>query len=163
MVSARRVPSSRSANVASGQLLLIWKSGACGLGLPGAGRMWVGIPALRAKATIAEPPSQQNSLADLTTPPRAAVMDTRFNFGNTASVVAPWRSRATRTGICSAEMPRLADLPPLLRAGRGIPERFPLKDSRMKVSSPSTIPDRTVGLSPDNALRNRCLHRNAVV
>jgi hypothetical protein len=46
-------------------------------------------PALRAKATIAVPPSQQNSLADVTIPPSAAVIDTRFSFGSTASVVAP--------------------------------------------------------------------------
>src|SRR3954463_2457479 len=59
----------------------MWKSGACGLGLPGIGRMWVGMPALRAKATIAVPPSQQNSLTEVTIPPSAAVIDTRFSFG----------------------------------------------------------------------------------
>src|SRR5664279_6383528 len=141
----------------------MWKSGAFALGLPGIGRMWVGIPAGRAKATIAVPPSQQNSLADVTIPPSAAVIDARFSFGSTASVVAPQRSRATRTGICSAEIPRLADLPPLLRALRGMPDRLPLNDSKMKVSSLSTIPDNAPGLSPAREARNRCLHRNAVV
>jgi hypothetical protein len=55
----------------------------------GAGRMCVGIPAPQAKAAIAEPPTQQKSSADMTTPPRAVVMDNRFSFGNTASLVAP--------------------------------------------------------------------------
>src|SRR3954470_3967921 len=60
-------------------------------------------------------------------------------------------------------IPRLADLPPLLRALRGRPDRLPLNDFRMKVSSPSTMPDNTSGLSPAKAARNRCLQRNAVV
>src|SRR4051812_43706147 len=96
--------------------------------------MWTGIAALRAKATMAVPPSQQNWLAGVTAPPRAAVMDARFSLGNTASIVAPLRSRATMTGICSAERPRLAALPPLLREARGMPDRLPLKDSRINVS-----------------------------
>src|SRR3954452_7214411 len=73
--------------------------------------MWTGIAALRAKATMAVPPSQQNWLAGVTAPPRAAVMDARFSLGNTASIVAPLRSRATMTGICSAESPRLTASP----------------------------------------------------
>ena len=55
----------------------------------GIGKTWAAIPARRAKATIAVPPSQQNSLAGVTTPSSAAAIDTRFNFGSTASVVAP--------------------------------------------------------------------------
>src|SRR5271166_3865054 len=97
----------------------MWKSGAFEFGLPGAGRMCAGRPALRAEATIAVPPSQQNSAAGVTTTSGAAVIDTRFDFGSTTSEVTPRRSRATITGICSAAMPRLADLPPLLRAARG--------------------------------------------
>jgi hypothetical protein len=65
------------------------------------------------------------------------------------------------TGICSAERPRLAALPPLVREARGMPDRLPLKDSRMNVSSPSTIPAKFFGWL--RASRNRCLHRNAVV
>src|SRR3978361_209142 len=86
-----------------------------------------------------------------------------FNFGSTASVVAPWRSRATITGICSADRPRLADLPPLLRDFRGMPDRLPLNNSKMNVSSPSTIPVNALGLSPARDARNRCRQRNAVV
>jgi len=52
------------------------------------------MPALRPKATIALRPSQQDWLAEVTRPPSAAAMDTRFSFDRTASVVAPWRSRA---------------------------------------------------------------------
>src|SRR3954462_5597501 len=125
--------------------------------------MWIGIAALRAKATMAVPPSQQNWLAGVTAPPRAAVMDARFSLGNTASIVAPLRSRATMTGICSAQRPRLAALPPLLREARGMPDRLSLKDSRINVSSPSTIPAKFFGLSRLKASRNRCLHRTAVV
>src|SRR3954470_11737260 len=132
--------------------------------------MWTGIAALRAKATMAVPPatmavppSQQNWLAGVTAPPRAAVMDARFSLGNTASIVAPLRSRATMAGNFSAEDPRLAALPPLLREARGMPDRLPLKDSKINVSSPSTIPDKFFGLSRLRASRNRCLHRNAVV
>ena len=62
-------------------------------------------------------------------------------------MVAPVRSRATMTGICSADRPRLAALPPRLRDALGRSRRLPLKDSRMKVSSASTIPDRRGGLS----------------
>src|SRR5689334_1205382 len=43
----------------------------------------------------------------------------------------------------------------------GMPDRLPLNDSRMKVSSPSTIPDKALGLSPASQARNLCLHRNA--
>ena len=50
-----------------------------------------------------------------------------------------------------------------LRGARGRSRRLPLKDSRMKVSSASTIPVRRVGLSRLSADRNRCLQRNAVV
>ena len=59
--------------------------------------------------------------------------------------------------------PPLGGLPPRLREALGRSRRLPLKDSRMKVSSASTIPDRRVGLSKLSADRNRCLHRNAVV
>src|SRR5436853_3261040 len=82
--------------------------GASGLGPPGDGRVWPGMFALRAKPTIALPPSQHSGLSDVTTPPKAAVIEVRFSLGRTAAVVAPLRSRATRTGICSADRPRLA-------------------------------------------------------
>src|SRR4051812_26488080 len=56
-----------------------------------------------------------------------------------------------------------ADVPPLLRALRGMPDRLPLNDFRLKVSSPSTMPDNTPGLSSAKEARNRSLQRNAVV
>ncbi len=59
--------------------------------------------------------------------------------------------------------PHLAGLPPLLRAARGIADRLPLNDSRMNVSSPSTIPDKAWGLSVARASRNLCRHLKAVV
>ena len=111
---------------------------------------------------IAEPPSQHNSACRVMTCPRAAVMLAASSRGKTASMVAPVRSRATMTGTCSADNPRLAALPPRLRGARGRPPRLPLKDSRMNVSSASTIPDRFWGLSRLRPDRNRCLHRNAV-
>jgi hypothetical protein len=46
----------------------------------------------------APPPSQQNVLADVMTPPSAAAIEPRSDFGSTASVVAPLRSRATMIG-----------------------------------------------------------------
>src|ERR1700683_1945307 len=67
------------------------------------------------------------------------------------------------TGICAADRPRLADLPPLLRDLRGMSDRLPLNDYRMKVSSPSTMPANDLGLSPARESRSRCLQRNAVV
>ena len=87
-------------------------------------------PSFSSKATMALPPSQQNWLAGVTTPPNAPVMDARSSLGRTASMVAPVRSRATITGICSADKPRFAALLPLLRALRGRSDRFPLNDSR---------------------------------
>src|ERR1700728_1398773 len=53
--------------------------------------------------------------------------------------------------------------PPRLRALRGRSDHRPLKDSRMKVSSASTIPLKRLGLSAAGAPRNRCRQRNAVV
>jgi hypothetical protein len=50
-------------------------------------------------------------------------------------------------GICSSDRPRLMALPPRLREGLGRPLCWPLKDSRMNVSSASSIPDRDFGLS----------------
>src|ERR1700689_1609059 len=120
-------------------------------------------PARRAEARNAGTAPQQNWLAGVTAPPRAAAIDTRFSFGSPASVVAPCRSRATITGICSADSPRLADLPPLLRDFRGMSDRLPLNDSRMNVSSPSTTPVNVLGLSPAREVRNLCPQRNAVV
>src|SRR5271154_1316368 len=96
---------------------------------------------------MADPPSQQKSVDGAMTPPSAAVRLTASSRGKTASSVAPVRSRATMTGICSADRPRLMALPPRLREGLGRPLCWPLKDSRMNVSSASTIPDRDFGLS----------------
>ena len=45
--------------------------------------------------------------------------------------------------------------PPRLRAGRGRFDRLPLNDSRMNVSSASTIPLRRLGLSSAGAERKR--------
>ena len=42
-------------------------------------------------------------------------------------------------------------------------ERFPLNDSKMNVSSASTIPVSLVGLSTAGAARNRFRQRNAVL
>ena len=78
--------------------------------------------------------------------------EARLSLGRTASVVAPFRSRATSTGICSADRPALAAFPPRLRAGRGRSDRLPLNDSRMKVSSASTIPVRLVGFTHQPSL-----------
>ena len=50
---------------------------------------------------------------------------------------------------------------PARPAGR--PERRPLNDSRMKVSSASTMPVSVLGLSKAGEPRNRCRQRNAVV
>src|SRR5271157_2430435 len=137
----------------------MWRSGASGLGVPGAGKTWNLTRARRANAVIAAPPSQHSSAGRVMTC-RSAAASSR---GRTASMVAPVRSRATMMGICSADRPRLAALPPRLRDALGRSQRLPLKDSRMKVSSASTIPDRHGGLSRLSADRNRCLHRNAVV
>jgi hypothetical protein len=71
--------------------------------------------------------------------PGGAAVEARSSFGSTASVVAPCRSRATITGICSADTPRLLDLPPLLRNCRRRPDRLLLNDSRMNVLSRSTM------------------------
>ncbi len=138
----------------------MWRSGASGLGVPGAGKTWNLTRARRANAVIAAPPSQHSSAGRVMTCPSAAVMLAASSRGRTASMVAPVRSRATMTGICSADRPRLAALPPRLRDALGRSRRLPLKDSRMKVSSASTIPDRHGGLSRLSADRNRCLHRD---
>ena len=53
--------------------------------------------------------------------------------------------------------------PPRLRALRGRSDQRPLKDSRMKVSSASTIPPNFLGLSAAGAPRKRWRQRNAVV
>ena len=53
--------------------------------------------------------------------------------------------------------------PPRLRALRGRSDHRPLKDSRMKVSSASTIPAQRPGLSAAGAPRKRWRQRNAVV
>ena len=53
--------------------------------------------------------------------------------------------------------------PPRLRALRGRSDHRPLKDSRMKVSSASTIPRSRHGLLTAGARRNRCRQRKAVV
>src|ERR1700689_3785408 len=53
--------------------------------------------------------------------------------------------------------------PPRLRALRGRSDQRPLKDSRMKVSSASTIPLNFFGLSAAGAPRKRWRQRNAVV
>lgn len=100
------------------------------------GRVWVRlagcrqdmcrIPARRANATIALLPSQQNALAGVTTPSRAAAIEARFSLGNTMSVVAPWRSHVMITGICSADRLRFAALPSRLRALHGMLDRLPL-------------------------------------
>ena len=66
--------------------------------------------ALRAKATIAFPPSQTNRLAGVTTPSSAAAIEARSTFGNTASMVAPSRSRATRIGNVFEEEARVLRL-----------------------------------------------------
>src|SRR5437868_2150146 len=116
--------------------------GASGLGPPGDGRVWPGMFTLRATPTIALQPSLRSGLYDVTTPPKAAVIEVRFSLGRTASVVAPLRSRATRTGICSADRPRLAAVPPRLRAARGRSDRLPLNDS----SSLSELSYRPEGL-----------------
>jgi hypothetical protein len=83
--------------------LLMWKSGASGLGVPGAGKTWTLIRARRANAVIAAPPSQQGSAGPVRTCPSAAVMLAPSSRGRTASMVAPMRSPATMTGICSAD------------------------------------------------------------
>src|ERR687886_1536319 len=141
--------------------LLICRLGASGRGPPGFGRMLQAIACLRAKPTIALPPSQQSWLSTVTTPSNAAVTAARERLGSTASVVWPVWSRATRIGICSRERPRLTALPPRLRAGRGRSERLPLKDSRMKVSyrlrliGSARRPDRPCGTSAAAALITR--------
>src|SRR5271157_4045928 len=122
------------------------RSGASGSGMPGAGRTWNVTLARRANALMAVPPSQHNSADLVMTDPRAAVMLAASRRGRTASMVAPVRSRATMTGICSADRPRLLALPPRLRAALGRARRLPLKDSKINVSSASTIPDRLHGL-----------------
>lgn len=73
-------------------------------------------------------------------PFRTVAIEARFRRGNTASVDAPSRSRPTITGICSTDNPRFAALPPRFRDFLGRPERLPLKDTKTKVSSLSTIP-----------------------
>jgi hypothetical protein len=81
---------------------------------------------------MALPHSRHNWLADVTTPDRRAVKDTRPSLGNTASMVAPLRSRATRSGIASAHKPVFVALPPRVRAARGRLARLPLHDSKVE-------------------------------
>src|SRR5208337_4281037 len=141
----------------------MWNSGSSGFGLPGAGRTWIFSFARLAKAAMAAPPSQQKSVKGGIRSPNASFRLAASRLGRTASNVAPLRSRATTTGICSADRPRLAALPPRRRAGLARPPRRPLNDSRMKVSSASTTPERRLGLSKLRAARNRCRHRKAVL
>ncbi len=81
--------------------------------------------------------------------------DQRGPMGNTASAVAPSRSRATRIGMFSKKRPGCLALPPRLRGGRGRPDLWPLNDLRMKVSSASTMPLSVLGLSSAGEPRNR--------
>src|SRR5271165_812936 len=120
-------------------------------------------PEVRSWAVMAAPPSQQKSVKGGIRSPNASFRLAASRLGRTASNVAPLRSRATTTGICSADRPRLAALPPRRRAGLARPPRRPLNDSRMKVSSASTTPERRLGLSKLRAARNRCRHRKAVL
>src|SRR5471032_592165 len=112
---------------------------------------------------MADPPSQISSAGLVIGPATAAVRLAASRRANTASLVAPVRSRATITGICSTDSPRLLALPPRLRDFLGRSDRFPLKDSSMNVSSASTKPDKVVGLSRFNATRKRWRQRNAVL
>ena len=82
-------------------------------------------------------------------------IEARSTFGNTASTVAPSRSRATRMGMFSKNRPGCFALPPRLRGRRGKSERRPLNDSRMNVSSASTIPVNVLGLSKAGEPRKR--------
>src|SRR5271165_4071631 len=77
----------------------MWRSGASGLGVPGAGKTWNLTWARRAKAVIAAPPSQHSSAGRVMTCPSAAVMLAASSRGRTASMVAPVRSRATAGAV----------------------------------------------------------------
>ena len=144
-------------------MFLKWRSVASGLGLPGARTTWTGMFALRAKATIAFPPSQTNRFARVTTPLSAAAIEARSTFGYPASVVAPSRSRATRMRMFSKNRPACFALPPLLRRARGRSDLRPLNNSRMNVSSASTRPVSVLRLSSAREPKNPCRQRNAVV
>ena len=74
--------------------------GASAVGLPGAGPAWKGIPALRAKAAIARPPSPTQWLPGVTTPASAAPTEA-VDLRQDRVEGRPFRSRATRTGILS--------------------------------------------------------------
>src|SRR5271167_4049851 len=142
----------------------MWRSGASGLGVPGAGKTWNLTWARRANAVIAAPPSQHSSAGRVNDLPErgrdaGGVEPRQDGIDGRAGAVAgddDW-------DLLRRQTPRLAALPPRLRGALGRSRRLPLKDSRMKVSSASTIPDRHGGLSRLSADRNRCLHRNAVV
>jgi hypothetical protein len=83
----------------------VWRSGASGFGVPGAGKTWNLTRARRANAVIA---AQHSSAGRVMAGPSAAAMLAASSRGRTASMVAPVRSRATMTGIRSADSPRLA-------------------------------------------------------
>ena len=99
--------------------------------MPDLGRTCATIPARRAKATIAPPPSQQNVLADVMTPPSAAAIEARSNFGSTASVVAPRRSRASIT--CDDDRDLLRGSPVGRNAASLAGSKTPLAKLRIKV------------------------------
>jgi hypothetical protein len=80
--------------------------GRLGLWVSGSGQHVELSLARRANAVMADPPSQQKSVDGAIAPPSAAIMLTASSRGKTASRVAPVRSRATMTGICSADRPR---------------------------------------------------------
>ena len=85
--------------------------GGLGAGLARRGNDMTGIFALWAKATIAFPPSQTNRLAGVTTPSSAAAIEARSTLGNTASVVAPSRSRATDRNVFARKQRRVREAP----------------------------------------------------
>src|SRR5271165_3881743 len=124
--------------------------------------MCAAIPARLAKATIAVPPSQQNSLSGVTTPPRTAAIEARSSFASTASVVAPCLSRATITGICSADRPRLLDVPPLLRDFRGRPDRLPLNRPTPSACRPPATPGTCAASETPSYNARRSVRRPAL-
>src|SRR5271166_692281 len=101
----------------------MWNSGSLGFGLPGAGRTWIFSFARLAKAVMAAPPSQQKSVKGGIRSPNASFRLAASRRGRTASNVAPLRSRATTTGICSAERPALTGF--AAEAARGSGEAAP--------------------------------------
>jgi len=71
------------------------------------------------------------------------------------SVLPLERSRATSTGICSADKPGFDAGVPRTFAGRGNPPRWPLNDSKKNVSSASTTPESLAGWMRRGAARSR--------